>query len=174
MDNSREQYNRGGMIAFVFSIVFCLLFFAYVSFIDDGVDLKEVPQDLAAPSASTMDVTKIEKPWIENEALVSHGRQIYKTNCASCHGESGAGDSPVAAAMTPPPRDFVVGKWTKGGTSAELYATLQNGIPGTSMASFKHLSKVDRWALVQFIRSITKNKVPDDAEKLESFAASAD
>ena len=70
----------------------------------------------------------------------------------------------------PPPRNLVEGKWTKGGSSAELFHTVQNGIPGTSMAAFGHLPLVDKWALVQFIRSITENKVEDNPAELEQFA----
>ena len=42
------------------------------------------------------------------------------------------------------------------------------------MVSFKHLPIKHRWALVQMIRSITKNKVPDNEEQLESFAKTAE
>jgi hypothetical protein len=41
------------------------------------------------------------------------------------------------------------------------------------MASFGHLPAADRWSLVQFIRSITQNKVKDDTAKLEAFAKTA-
>ncbi|MCJ8275451.1 MAG: hypothetical protein HRT44_12660 [Bdellovibrionales bacterium] len=36
------DYNRGGMIAFAFSMVFTLAFFVYVAFVHIGVDLKEL------------------------------------------------------------------------------------------------------------------------------------
>ena len=36
------DYNRGGMLAFSFSMVVTLAFFVYVSFIHSGVDLKEI------------------------------------------------------------------------------------------------------------------------------------
>lgn len=42
------------------------------------------------------------------------------------------------------------------------------------MAPFKHLPKTDRWALVQFIRSITQNKEADDAATLATFGATAE
>lgn len=37
------DYNRGGMLAFSFSMVITLAFFVYVAFIHSGVDLKELP-----------------------------------------------------------------------------------------------------------------------------------
>ena len=36
------DYNRGGMLAFSFSMVITLAFFVYVAFIHQGVDLKEI------------------------------------------------------------------------------------------------------------------------------------
>lgn len=38
------DYNRGGMIAFSFSMVITLTFFVYVAFVHSGVDLKELEQ----------------------------------------------------------------------------------------------------------------------------------
>lgn len=38
------DYNRGGMIAFTFSMAITLVFFVYVSFVHSGVDLKELEQ----------------------------------------------------------------------------------------------------------------------------------
>ena len=34
------------------------------------------------------------------------GKVEYNYNCASCHGESGAGDGPMAAELTTPPSDL--------------------------------------------------------------------
>ena len=36
------DYNRGGMLAFTFSMVLTLVFFVYVAFVHSGVDLKEI------------------------------------------------------------------------------------------------------------------------------------
>lgn len=177
-----DSYNRGGYIAFLFSMVFSLAFFVYVTFLHPGIDLKEVKPP-AAPSgdqtvadtgaAADVDVSKIAKPWEENKDMAAHGAKIYANTCAICHGPKGAGDGPAGAALKPPPRNFIEGKWTVGGDSIKLFQTIQNGIPGTSMAAFGHLPVGDRWALVQFVRSITQNKVKDDPAKLEAFAKTA-
>ena len=36
------DYNRGGYIAFMFSMAFTIVFFIYIAFIHPGVDLKEL------------------------------------------------------------------------------------------------------------------------------------
>lgn len=48
------DYNRGGMIAFVFSMVVTVVFFIYIAFIHPGVDLKEMqaPEKKEAPVVS--------------------------------------------------------------------------------------------------------------------------
>ncbi len=43
-DYQYGDYNRGGMLAFSFSMVVTLVFFVYVSFVHSGVDLKEIEQ----------------------------------------------------------------------------------------------------------------------------------
>lgn len=173
-----DSYNRGGYITFLFSMIFSLSFFVYITVVHRGINLNEVSEvqgaDVTvADAAKAVDVSKIEKPWLESEDMAAHGKQVFANNCAVCHGATGAGDGAAGAALNPPPRNLIEGKWTKGGDSISHFKTLQNGIPGTSMASFAHLPVNDRWALVQFIHSITKNKVKDDPAKLEAFAKTA-
>lgn len=175
----QDSYNRGGLIAFIFSMAFSLIFFAYIGLLHPGVNLKEVPEealtsDGGVAQTPAFDMTKVEKPWEQNAEVETYGATIFKRNCASCHGEAGLGDGAAAASLNPPPRNLVEGQWKQGGSSKALYVTLQNGIPGSSMVGFKSISKADRWAMVQYIRSITKNKTPDDATELNAFAPTAD
>lgn len=39
------DYNRSGMMAFMFSVAFTLAFFVYVAFVHSGVDLNEIPKE---------------------------------------------------------------------------------------------------------------------------------
>ncbi|MGZ6480366.1 MAG: c-type cytochrome [Bdellovibrionales bacterium] len=180
----KDTYNRGGYIAFLFSMVFSLGFFVYVIVIHPGINLKEVPE--AAPAventqagadgkagAKVADMSKVSKPWEENAEVAAYGAKVFSNNCAVCHGPKGLGDGPAGLSLNPRPRNFVEGKWKNVGDSMHLYQTVQNGLPGSSMASFAHLPVADRWALVQFIRSITQNKIKDDPAKLEAFAKTA-
>ncbi len=183
-EQSGDSYNRGGLFAFIFSMVFSLSFFVYISFMHSGVDLKEIPEsaatvgqdagkDGASSAVKAVDVSGIKNPWISSPDLVTHGQKAYQTNCAVCHGAGGLGDGPAGAALVPPPRNLVEGKWKLGGTSVDLFKVLQLGIPGSSMAAFPHIAVVDRWAIVHFIRSITKNKPEDNLDELEKFGAGA-
>jgi mono/diheme cytochrome c family protein len=177
MADNNQDYNRGGFLAFIFSIVFVCLFFFYLMFIHPGVDLGEKirdPNKTSEPVATTpekqFDITSVKEVWAENPDVVKYGAEIFKVNCAMCHGDHGMGDGAAAAAMNPKPRNLVEGKWKNPGDSIGLFNTITKGLTGTSMAAFGHIKADDRWALVQFIRSITKNKINDDAIKLKEFA----
>ncbi len=185
MSSDQNDYNKGGMIAFVFSMVFTIGFFVYVVFVNKGVDLKEVAdvqpgaagqtvaQDAAAAGPKKIaDITSVKEPWISTAELVEHGHAVYLVNCAMCHGQDGKGDGPAGMSLNPRPRNMVEGKWTKGGDSLSLFNTATNGITGTSMAAFGHLPVGDRWAIVHYVRSITENKVPDDDAQLKAKAPS--
>ncbi len=192
--SDQNNYNTGGYIAFIGSMVFTIGFFIYVSFIHKGVDLKEVSQPDSAPAESPAAETPSQdpapaagesgpgasrspsQPWVSSVAQVERGHGLYKTACASCHGVEGKGDGPAARGFQP--RDLVAGQWRHGGDSLSLFDTITNGVDGTAMASFAYMPAVDRWALVHYVRSITENVIADNrasnhAGDRESFFSEA-
>ena len=124
-------------------------------------------------SQPTLMSVKVAKPWEPSKDMVAHGRHVFLNTCAMCHGQQGLGNGPAGASLNPPPRNFVEGKWKQGGRSQDLFKTLQTGVPGSSMVGFPGIPASDRWAAVQYIRSITHNKIPDDPKQLEEFAKTA-
>ncbi len=184
MSSDQNDYNKGGMIAFLFSMVFTIGFFVYVVFVNKGIDLKEVAdiqpgdagqtvaQDTAAGPQKIANIASVKEPWIATAELTEHGHAVFLINCAMCHGNGGKGDGPAGMSLNPKPRNLVEGKWIKSGDSLGLFDTATSGIAGTSMAAFGHLAVGDRWAIVHYIRSITENKVPDDETQLKAKAPS--
>ncbi|MFZ4404465.1 MAG: c-type cytochrome [Pseudobdellovibrionaceae bacterium] len=172
-----DSHNRAGLLAFSFSMVFVLCFLFYIVAINRGVDLGENVVDPNAPDAKAavpvFDIATVKEPWVSDEQVVAHGAKLYATNCAMCHGAEGKGDGAAGAALNPKPRNLVEGKWTQGTGSIAHYNVLLNGIKGTSMAAYAHFSTADRWAMVQFIDSITQNKSKDDPAKIAEFAKTA-
>lgn len=177
MSEVRDDHNQAGLIAFMFSMVFCFSFFFYLVAIHSGVDLQENVVDPNAPSvegtAPVFDIAQVKEPWVSSPELVTYGAKLYKTNCAMCHGEQGLGDGAAGAGLNPKPRNLVEGKWTQGDGIIAHFAVLQNGIKGGSMASYAHFKAADRWALLHFIESITQNKSTDDPAKVAEFAKTA-
>ncbi len=87
--------------------------------------------------------------------LLARGKALFDQTCATCHGQSGHGDGPGGKGLSPPPRDFTTNANWKNGTHIEdVYKTLEEGIKGTSMASYNYLTKKDRMSLVHYVRSL--------------------
>jgi mono/diheme cytochrome c family protein len=90
-----------------------------------------------------------------NPALMARGQALYAQSCATCHGTDGKGDGPGGAGITPKPRNFAVkGAWKNGTRLEDIYKTLDEGIKGSSMASYSYLSKKDRMALAHVVQSL--------------------
>lgn len=174
----QDSHNQGGLIAFVFSVVFVMAFFVYIVAIHPGVDLQENIKDptvalAQSAAAADVDVSKVTEPWVPNPDMVKHGAKLFSQNCSMCHGPEGKGDGPAGAGLNPRPRNLVEGPWKKGGGYMGLFTVLKDGLAGSSMASYAHLPIKDRWALVQFIDSITKAKPKEDPAAVAAFAKTA-
>ncbi|MFP5518947.1 MAG: c-type cytochrome [Bdellovibrionia bacterium] len=178
MSENRDEYNRGGMFAFTFSMAFVLAFFVYLVAVNKGVDLGENIVDPNAPAsteaaAPAFDITTVAEPWVENPEVIAYGKKLYATNCAMCHGAEGKGDGAAGAGLNPKPRNLVEGGWKLGPGIIAKYKVLSEGLTGTSMASYAHLKSADRWAMAQFIQSITNDKGSDDPAAVAAFAKTA-
>jgi len=105
------------------------------------------------------------EPGVTVEALV-RGKELYvKLQCISCHGETGVGDGPAAAALKDSlglplvPRDFTIGSFRGGSTGRDIYQRIANGMAGTPMLGFPDevLKPADRWSLVQYVQSLRRS-----------------
>lgn len=116
-----------------------------------------------------VDVFKYESPSPE---IMETGKQLYSSNCASCHGESGDGKGPAGASLNPPPRDFkTMEGWKNGPTIEGMYKTLQEGIPNSGMAAFANLPPEQRLALIMYVRTFSGQFPPvtnADLQNLEN------
>ncbi len=75
-------------------------------------------------------------------------RGLYRKHCAQCHGITGDGTGPVAALLSPYPRDFRRGSFKFKTTIqaakpalADLVRTIERGLPGTSMPAMSNLMR---------------------------------
>ena len=111
------------------------------------------------------------QPWIASPESVAAGKTLFEANCVACHGPKGLGDGPSAAALSSKPRNLVEGKWKKGGSTIALFHTITAGLDGTSMASFSFLNDQERWALAQFLHSISKNAPEVTEAEIETLTS---
>lgn len=93
------------------------------------------------------------------------GRAVYEKKCAPCHGPDGKGNGPGAATLDPKPRDFTSGLYkirtTASGqvpTDADLFRVITDGMPGSSMPSWRVLPERDRWNLVAYLKTFAPDK----------------
>ena len=94
--------------------------------------------------------------------LLKRGAEVYQRNCQQCHGVSGDGDGLAAKYLTPRPRDYRRGifKFTSTPYGSkprreDLLRTIQHGVTGTSMPSFRLLPKRDLDAVLEYVLALT-------------------
>ena len=78
---------------------------------------------------------------------LARGAALYQQLCASCHGATGAGDGPAAEGLDPPAIAFTDADRARERSVFALYQVIEQGLEGTSMASYAGLPEEDRWAL---------------------------
>lgn len=85
---------------------------------------------------------------------LERGRTLYAEHCASCHGPDGNGKGVASTGLNPPPIAFTDKERAAERSIFALYQVIEQGIDGTSMASFAHLPAQDRWALALYVGSL--------------------
>ncbi|MFA7421217.1 MAG: c-type cytochrome [Melioribacteraceae bacterium] len=109
-----------------------------------------------------MDLAVIKTP---TKDFVAKGKELYNSNCQSCHGETGMGDGSAGAMLNPKPRNFhAVDGWTNGRTIDQMYKTLQEGIIKNGMAAYEYLSASDRMAIISYLRTFVEFPPVKDEE----------
>jgi len=117
-----------------------------------------VVSDLVVKNAQTIPPIDIKTVSQFTPELLTEGEKIYKTNCASCHGENGAGGGPGSMGLNPAPRNFTSkDNWKNGTRLSNIYTTLQEGLPPSAMIAYDFLLPRERFAVAHYIR---KNFIP--------------
>ena len=108
------------------------------------------PAPSGAAGASNVTV-ETKNPLKDQVAAAAAGKPHYAAKCAGCHGDTGQGDGPAAAALTPPPTNL-----TKGDAAAdpdgEFFLAVKNG--KGKMAPIKGLTDEQIWQVVAYVRSL--------------------
>jgi mono/diheme cytochrome c family protein len=91
-----------------------------------------------------------------DSADAAAGKQIYMTTCAPCHGNSGRGDGPAAAALNPKPANYT-SRTIAAESDGSLFWKLSEG--RGAMVPFKTaFSEKQRWQLITYIRTLQGKK----------------
>ena len=96
-------------------------------------------------------------PFPSTPESIEIGEKIFhgKAFCVSCHGADGKGFGNIPGLRGKLPRNFTDKTWQAARTDGELFWILQNGSPGTDMASFIPLvlTEKEAWYVILYVRS---------------------
>jgi cytochrome c oxidase cbb3-type subunit 2/cytochrome c oxidase cbb3-type subunit I/II len=125
------------------------------------------PNSRAAPAPSSdeePDLTSTLKPLdpgsgpplrlatdpLEHAAEVIRGVDLFRQNCAPCHGNAGRGDGFISPVLLPRPENLAAIRFSL----PALSDTLWNGEPGSAMPSWRSLPLRDLAALAAYVQNL--------------------
>jgi len=157
------------LFGWVFPYFFIILLLLGIYYVGNLSDLSFNEQHVSAPdttnikqevllkkggSMPAVDLNLVKNPTRE---FIAKGKELFNTNCKSCHGDNGMGDGPAAAMLNPKPRNFhAVDGWTNGRNVDQMYKTLQEGITKNGMAAYEYMPKLDRLEIISYIRTFAQ------------------
>ncbi len=117
-----------------------------------------MPVNRGEPPMSLEEMTvKMKNPLKPTPANLDHGKFLFLTDCAPCHGESGDGNGPVAHLLKDHPKDLISGT-SKVLPDGYIYGVIRDGI--MLMPSYDDaMSPNERWDVVMYVRSL-QNQPP--------------
>jgi mono/diheme cytochrome c family protein len=102
---------------------------------------------------SIQNVGAPENPVPPDEVSVSRGRELFMINCQMCHGPTGEGNGPIAAAIVNKPANLT-SDVTQSKSDGALFLTITNGVLGRMPPMNENFGVRERWDLVNFIRTL--------------------
>jgi mono/diheme cytochrome c family protein len=116
-----------------------------------GVDEVRLPFQLSLTSLTGQAEVRENRP----AAPIERGRELFANNCIQCHGATGRGDGPLAAALQPRPVDLTV--HVPLHTDREIFEWITNGVPRTAMPAFKDaFTEEEIQAIINYLRQIAE------------------
>ena len=114
-------------------------------------------QSLEAPASISQTLPTVPSNFvgktIPSNTDVSAGADIFGTDCATCHGESGHGDGSAGQALDPRPANLVA--LSKISADDFLFWKISTGVDGTAMPAWKGiLTDQQIWETIAFIRML--------------------
>lgn len=142
------------------TIIFAAIYMIYYHIIQDGHAIKnEYNASMGKKPEGTGNKGSFDfAANLKNSDMIESGKQLYMTNCASCHGDKGQGT--VGPNLTD---DY----WISGDTYQDMQKAIEEGVPAKGMPGWKAIlgeKKIN--SLVIYIGSLQGTN-PPNAKKPE-------
>jgi mono/diheme cytochrome c family protein len=167
--NRRRWLRWALVVAFLFIPTLIVLLLAYAVIVipvpDQMADQVSVAYEqgprLAAPAAAVpvdgpvlIAGQPASEPVPATANSLQRGRVLYNTNCALCHGPDGTGHGPLSRYFSPPPADLSSAP-VQGLPDSEIFLVITQG-RGVMPSLAENLSPVERWDVVNYVRTLKK------------------
>ena len=116
------------------------------------------PAQGAKPAANAK---TLKNPVAADAASIAAGQALYAKYCRACHGATGLGDGPGAAALKDvKPANLADATWDHGSSDGEIFTVIQKGIPPRlAMNAFEgRLNDTQIWNIVNYVKSLSAKK----------------
>jgi len=122
-----------------------------------GDDSDFVSSSVMPPDPEPVLVLSVATNAEEHAAKVRRGGALFMQDCSGCHGVAGRSDGFVSKVLLPKPANLGAAQF-----STELLSqVLWNGVPGTSMPSWRNLPQDDLSALAAYVQTLHPVTTPE-------------
>jgi mono/diheme cytochrome c family protein len=116
---------------------------------------KPAAENGAAGETKAADAVKLANPTKATAESIALGKKAYGTDCAMCHGKTGAGDGDLAADMKLKLKDYRDPEALKPLTDGEIFTTIDKG-KGQMTGEEGRMKPAQIWDVVNYLRSLGK------------------
>jgi mono/diheme cytochrome c family protein len=105
---------------------------------------------------------------VAKDPLLTQGRTIFLARCATCHGNEGRGDGPIAGNLIGPPvGNLTDDHWKHGDQPDRVLAVIGQGVPNSRMEGWSRvLDPPELQAVAAYVYYLAKRPVPEALRKL--------
>jgi mono/diheme cytochrome c family protein len=126
-----------------------------------GQQASPSPQDFSKNTWELpADADKTKNPTEASEESETKGKELYLTkakgNCVFCHGDHGSGNTENLPKLRRKPADLTNKERMSAMTDGEIFWKISKGITGIMPAGEKRMSEEERWNLVNYVRTLSK------------------
>ncbi len=125
-----------------------------------------VPVGGSEPRITLEQAAALHNPIAPTAQALEHGKMLYDTDCAACHGASGRGDGPVAHLLRTAPPDMTVPP-SAARADGYIYTVIRYGV-GKMPALGDAMAPYERWEVVHYVRSLQQRPAAPQARRSSS------